>query len=113
MKCVVCKHGETRPGTTTVTLTRGETTLVVKGVPACVCSNCGEEYVDDATTAATGTAIPSSRSVVARVARGVHASPRVMTAISIGRGRAKGSDETDQVPARLGRSSGPPGSRAL
>ncbi|MGH7390168.1 MAG: type II toxin-antitoxin system MqsA family antitoxin [Candidatus Rokuibacteriota bacterium] len=50
MKCVVCKHGETRPGTTTVTLTREGTTLVVKGVPACVCSNCGEEYVDDATT---------------------------------------------------------------
>ena len=51
VKCVVCKHGETRPGTTTVTLTRDGTTLVVKGVPACVCSNCGEEYVDETTTA--------------------------------------------------------------
>lgn len=46
MKCVVCKHGETRPGTTTVTLIRDGTTLVVKGVPASVGSNCGEEYVD-------------------------------------------------------------------
>jgi YgiT-type zinc finger domain-containing protein len=51
VKCVVCKHGETRPGTTTVTLTRDGTTLVVKGVPARVCASCGEEYVDDATTA--------------------------------------------------------------
>ena len=51
MKCVICKHGEARPGTTTVTLTRDGTTLVVKGVPARVCANCGEEYVDDVTTA--------------------------------------------------------------
>lgn len=51
MKCVICKHGETRPGRATVTLTRETTTLVVKGVPAEVCANCGEEYVDEATTA--------------------------------------------------------------
>ena len=38
-------------GETTVELTRDQTTLVVKGVPAQVCENCGEEYVDDATTA--------------------------------------------------------------
>ena len=51
MKCVVCKQGETRPGAATVTLSREPLTLVVKGVPAQVCENCGEEYVDDATTA--------------------------------------------------------------
>ena len=51
MKCVICKHGETRQGTATVTLTREATTLVVKSVPASVCANCGEEYVDEATTA--------------------------------------------------------------
>jgi YgiT-type zinc finger domain-containing protein len=51
VKCVVCKHGETRPGTATVTLTRDGTTLVIKGVPARICSNCGEEYVDEKTTA--------------------------------------------------------------
>lgn len=27
------------------------TTLVIKGVPAEVCDNCAEEYVDEATTA--------------------------------------------------------------
>ncbi len=51
MKCTICKHGETRPGRTTVTLERDGTTLVVKGVPAMVCSNCGEEYVNEDTTA--------------------------------------------------------------
>jgi YgiT-type zinc finger domain-containing protein len=50
VKCVICKHGETRPGRTTVTLSRDGTTIVVKGVPASVCANCGEEYVDETTT---------------------------------------------------------------
>ena len=49
-KCVTCKQGETRPGRATVTLTRDGTTLVIKGVPANICGNCGEEYIDEATT---------------------------------------------------------------
>lgn len=48
MKCVVCKQADTRPGTATVTLERGGLTVVYKGVPAQVCPNCGEEYVDSA-----------------------------------------------------------------
>ncbi len=47
MKCVICKHGETRAGKTTVTLERGGATLVIKGVPALICDNCGEAYVDE------------------------------------------------------------------
>ena len=50
MKCVVCKQGETKEGTATVTLEVGRTTLVVKQVPAKVCRNCGEEYVDEKVT---------------------------------------------------------------
>jgi len=50
MKCIICKHGETQPGTTTVTLERDNLTLVAKGVPAEVCSNCGEEYADEEIT---------------------------------------------------------------
>ena len=46
MKCVICKHGETEPGRVVVTLVREGSTFVVKDVPAQVCSNCGEEYVD-------------------------------------------------------------------
>ena len=47
MKCVICKQGETQPGTTTVTLERDSMTLVFKNVPARVCVNCGEAYVDE------------------------------------------------------------------
>ncbi len=50
MKCVICRKGDTRPGKTTVTLERDKTTLVVKGVPAEVCRNCGEAYVEERTT---------------------------------------------------------------
>jgi YgiT-type zinc finger domain-containing protein len=56
MTCAICKHGETRSGTVTVTLERGATTLVFKNVPAQVCENCGEAYVDEATTQALLTA---------------------------------------------------------
>jgi hypothetical protein len=33
MKCVICQYGETEAGTTTVTLTRDETTVVIRDVP--------------------------------------------------------------------------------
>ena len=52
MKCIVCRQAETRPGTTTVTLERQGATLVLKDVPAQVCTNCGEDYVDDAVAGA-------------------------------------------------------------
>jgi YgiT-type zinc finger domain-containing protein len=47
MKCIICKNGTTGAGKATVTLERESTTVVIKGVPAEVCHNCGEEYVDD------------------------------------------------------------------
>ena len=47
MKCVICKQGETRSGMTTVTLERGGVTLIFKHVPADVCENCGEAYVEE------------------------------------------------------------------
>ena len=50
MKCVICKHGETSPGTATMTLERRQTTLVIKDAPARVCDNCGETYFDADTT---------------------------------------------------------------
>jgi YgiT-type zinc finger domain-containing protein len=51
LKCVICKQGETRKGTATVTLERDDMVLVFKRVPAEVCDVCGEEYVDEQTTA--------------------------------------------------------------
>lgn len=46
MKCPICRTGQTGPGKATVTLERDGLTLVVRGVPARVCRNCGEEYVE-------------------------------------------------------------------
>lgn len=51
MKCFICKQGETRPGASPLTLIRDRTTLVVKKVPAEVCCNCGEAYIDESITA--------------------------------------------------------------
>lgn len=50
MQCVICKTGEVTGGPTTVTLQRGETTVVIKDVPAQVCTQCGEYYLNDAMT---------------------------------------------------------------
>ena len=50
MKCVLCRNGETVDGKTTVTLERDRTVLVIRGVPAQVCENCGEAYVDELVT---------------------------------------------------------------
>jgi len=47
MKCPICRHGETRPGTATLVLERDGLTMVVRHVPAEVCDNCGEEYIDE------------------------------------------------------------------
>ena len=63
MKCLICRQAETQPGVTTVTLERGGLTLVVKSVPARVCPNCGEAYVDeDVTTQLLKTAEQMARS---------------------------------------------------
>ncbi|MBI4795313.1 MAG: type II toxin-antitoxin system MqsA family antitoxin [Deltaproteobacteria bacterium] len=50
MNCVICKQGDTAPGKVTVTLQRGETTIVFKDVPAEVCQNCGEFYLSETVT---------------------------------------------------------------
>jgi len=49
MKCLVCKQAEPRSGLTTITLERGELSLVLKNVPALVCPQCGEAYTDETT----------------------------------------------------------------
>jgi YgiT-type zinc finger domain-containing protein len=47
LNCVICKNGETRPGHVTVTLQHGDSTVIVKQVPADVCQNCGEHYLSE------------------------------------------------------------------
>ncbi|MCC7163595.1 MAG: type II toxin-antitoxin system MqsA family antitoxin [Anaerolineae bacterium] len=51
MKCVICRQADVQPGWATVTLERDGLTLVFKRVPARVCPNCGEEYLDESVTA--------------------------------------------------------------
>lgn len=47
MICPICKSGHTQSGFASVTLEREGTTLLVKNVPAQVCDNCGEEFIDE------------------------------------------------------------------
>lgn len=47
MTCVICKSGTPEAGTTTVTLERGKTLIVFRQVPAKICPNCGESYLDE------------------------------------------------------------------
>ena len=42
MTCLICKATHTAPGLVTVTLERGDAIIVIKGVPAAVCMECGE-----------------------------------------------------------------------
>jgi YgiT-type zinc finger domain-containing protein len=43
-------NGETSNGKATVTFERGESIVVIKGVVASICDNCGEYYLDQETT---------------------------------------------------------------
>jgi YgiT-type zinc finger domain-containing protein len=47
MECVICRTGQTALGAATVTLQRGESVVVIKDVPAQVCADCGEYYLDE------------------------------------------------------------------
>ncbi len=49
MKCTICKTGETNSGLTTVTLQRKDTVIVIRDVPADICSDCGEYFLDETT----------------------------------------------------------------
>jgi len=47
MKCLVCMQAETADGLTSVAFERGEFRLVIQHVPARICPNCGEAYVEE------------------------------------------------------------------
>jgi YgiT-type zinc finger domain-containing protein len=51
MICPICKCGHTVPGFASVTLERDTMTLLFKRVPAQVCDNCGEEFIDETASA--------------------------------------------------------------
>jgi YgiT-type zinc finger domain-containing protein len=47
MKCPICRHGKTERGYATVVLERNKTTVIFKHVPADICNNCGEEFINE------------------------------------------------------------------
>jgi len=42
MTCVICKSGAYKEGLTTVVLTKDDSVVIIKRVPALVCDQCGE-----------------------------------------------------------------------
>lgn len=48
--CPIC-GGTTTKSKTTFSVDKGETLIVVRDVPANVCQQCGEEWIDDSTSA--------------------------------------------------------------
>jgi YgiT-type zinc finger domain-containing protein len=47
MICFACQTGMTQPGETIANFEQSGTVVALKGVPAEICDNCGEIYLDD------------------------------------------------------------------
>jgi YgiT-type zinc finger domain-containing protein len=45
MTCLICKHGETKSGSTTLVFERGTSTVIIKNIPAEICDNCDEAFL--------------------------------------------------------------------
>jgi YgiT-type zinc finger domain-containing protein len=69
-KCPLCQ-GSVADGSTTFTVDLGEGIVVVRDIPALVCSQCGEEWLDDSTAAKLENIVESARkkNVTVEVAR--------------------------------------------
>jgi len=50
MECALCKVGATEKGKVTVTLERDGAIVLIKDVPAEVCTNCGHYYLSEEIT---------------------------------------------------------------
>lgn len=50
MRCAVCKNGETKQGKSVITMTSGKSVVVFRNVPAKICHDCGEEYINEDNT---------------------------------------------------------------
>ncbi len=46
MQCLVCKNDKFSRGTTSLNIERGTAILVITDIPARVCTNCGEPYIE-------------------------------------------------------------------
>lgn len=50
MDCIICKNGKTKAGVVNVVLQRDVSTIIIKNVPADICENCGEYYLNETIT---------------------------------------------------------------
>ena len=50
MICLVCKHRKMEPGTTILPIERDNEILLITDIPAQVCVNCGEAYIEENTS---------------------------------------------------------------
>ena len=49
MTCVICKNKKMTRGTTVLPIERRKAVLLVTDIPARICANCGEPYIDEKT----------------------------------------------------------------
>jgi YgiT-type zinc finger domain-containing protein len=47
LRCAVCKNGETKPGKSVINITDDKSVFIFKNVPAKICHDCSEEYIDE------------------------------------------------------------------
>jgi len=46
MTCAICKRGTLQSGQTLVSFERDGAVIVIREVPALICTTCGEEYIE-------------------------------------------------------------------
>jgi len=59
-RCAIC-GGNTRPGVTTFTVDLQSGVVVVRGVPALVCTQCGEAWLEEPVVAKLETIVEDAR----------------------------------------------------
>ena len=47
MNCLICKRARMKEGTTLLPIERGNAILLITDIPAQVCANCGEPYLNE------------------------------------------------------------------
>lgn len=50
MICLVCKHQKMEAGTTILPIERDDEILLITDIPARICANCGEAYIEEDTS---------------------------------------------------------------
>lgn len=50
MICLVCKHQKMEQGTTILPIEREDEILLITDIPARICANCGEAYLEEDTS---------------------------------------------------------------